>query len=972
MKAPPFLIFPWQRPFLADIKNMLVSESRDTGSPAVLIVPNNRPWRYLLHLFAVDRQARILPKVIPLQDMVTEWWAFLGKRASRSLNTLDSVSLLHECVKKVSATDHRLAGQFAQMDMAQFLPWGIRLAGLLDEMMRHGVGARDLHYLDAEVAPPAAALLGALGHIYDAYLHELHACNYSTSGLEYLEVSRELDRIPPFLQPDANRHVYIAGFSILDDVEEKMLHALWQAGARICLHTDPALAHGERLHWACQPHKDWMQRWKARAETPPFPEGWEKNCPRTSFSFFSGYDCHSQLAHLRDTLTNLPGESASTAVILADSALLMPVLHHLPTKDINISMGYPLNRSPFVQFLKELSRLQANQTDDGKYYWRDLLRVVRHPCLRMLHVTGEDGQQIPLRDTLRSIEHHIQTGERLVLPSALLTVSASSDDPCAALLRQCLAVMLDDMAAAKTLAALADCLEGICNLLLRHGGDMWRNFPLDAEVLHRFMHTLIPDLRFTLLAKLPLSRSILLEILDTVLEREHIPFEAAPLTGLQILGILESRLLHFKNIFVMDATDDNLPGRQAQDPLFPDSLRHVLGLPDDRRRELAMAYNLYRLFAGAENVHFYWQEGIVRSLLFDGKKSRSRFVEQLIWEEEQRRNALLRPGDGPLKAARCDLRPMFAEEKHLPRTEHIAASLQNFLRKPIGATVLDSYLKCPLSFALQHLLRLEAVDAVTEGDDPPAVGNCIHAALQKLYEPYLHRRVTKGDITWNDVQMCLDAAMKNGEILRLPADSYLMLEVTATRRIWKYVTEQPDTEILALEEPCERSFPLGDVPPATIKGKLDRLDRREGMLHVIDYKTGHLHLPDTNLWTDASLFREVGELLSCKKPPPRADLDALYGQLRDRLRSVQLPAYIALLQNNPAGAVGNACLIDLKDSGKEKPLFPDIAGEDLENALRYCDLAISLVLHHLTTTEDFAARPDETCRWCTYRQFCSS
>ena len=102
--------------------------------------------------------------------------------------------------------------------------------------------------------------------------------------------------------------------------------------------------------------------------------------------------------------------------------------------------------------------------------------------------------------------------------------------------------------------------------------------------MYRLMRHAEPILRETCLAQTPFPPTVLHGITRQVLEQERVPFEAEPLTGMQVLGMLETRLLHFERVLIVDATDDKLPGNPAQDPLLPDSMRQVLGLPDARRR----------------------------------------------------------------------------------------------------------------------------------------------------------------------------------------------------------------------------------------------------------------------------------------------------------------------------------------------------------------------------------------------------
>ncbi|MDE5878978.1 MAG: PD-(D/E)XK nuclease family protein, partial [Desulfovibrio sp.] len=494
------------------------------------------------------------------------------------------------------------------------------------------------------------------------------------------------------------------------------------------------------------------------------------------------------------------GGGGSTAVVLTDSALLLPVLHHLPEKDVNVSMGYPLTRSPLFRLVDALFRLVEGRAEDGRYYWRSLLHVLRHPYLNMLAVETDEGEVFPLRDALRRFEALVRTGSRYVdFDARLAECCEKLEEPLAALLTECLKTTVGALAEVGTTAELAAWLEGIHGFLLTYGGDVWRRFPLDAEALFRLMRHVAPELARNALAGEAFQQPLLFGIARELLERERIPFEADPLVGVQVLGMLETRLLHFDRVYVVDATDDVLPGNPAQDPLLPDSLRAALGLPDARRRERVAAYTLHRLCASARETHFYWQEGVSHSALFDGKKLRSRFVEGLLWEVEQEEGRLLTPGTGPLRAGACEVRQTPAEPHSLGRTPRLDAAMRAFLAGPLSASRLDTYLQCPLRFVRETLCRLQPRQEVNEGDDPAAVGTCLHAALRALYEPFLGRSVARGDITEARALACFQQAMEAADLRRLlPADACLMLEAAVPVRLREFLRHQPEeTHIVA-------------------------------------------------------------------------------------------------------------------------------------------------------------------------------
>lgn len=982
-RRAPFLIFPWQRPFLPDLKAVLEEQSHGRPGSTLLIVPHNRPWRYLLQLYAQEGGRRLLPKVITLSEMVGIWRAHMSAAPLHTANMLDRAAVLHDCVLALAREDAALSARFARMNMALFLPWGLRLAALLEEMFGQRIEAADLVHVESEVAAPAAALLGALGRIGRAYLAALARRNWTTPGLDYYEACRAAAAIPPLLLPRPDRPVLVAGFSVLTRSEDILLRSLWESGARICLHSDLNLAFDKPEHWACVEHAAWMRRWKAGA-VPALEPRAEELERRPRFFFFAGYDCHSQLEALRASISEngnaaVPPSSTSlsTAIVLTHSALLMPVLHHLPDKNVNVSMGYPLERSPLNRLLDALLRLQAGRSEDGRYYWRDLLQCLRHPYLNMLRVCNEDGEELFLREALRRLESLIRSGSRFVDLEALCAECRFAlPPPLASLLSEMLEITVNATAAASTTAEMAESLRGICNFLLAHGGDMWRHFPLDAEAIYRLMQHAAPILRGTCLARTPFPRAVLHKITRQVLEQERVPFEAEPLAGLQVLGMLETRLLHFERVFIVDATDDKLPGNPPQDPLLPDSLRQVLGLPDTRRRERTAAHTLYRLCAGAHELHFFWQEGISRSPLFDGKKCRSRFVEQLLWEEEQRRGALLVAGEHPLRAARCTVRAARAAPKKVLRNASLDAALKNLLRAPLSATRLDVYLQCPLRFAWQYLCRLAPVQEINEGDDPAAVGVCIHNTLRALFEPYLHKEVRRGDISPQTGRACFYEALEAADLRRvLPPDSCLMLEAAVPLRLERFLARQPErVTILALEQQLLADLHLAGRRYA-FTGTLDRLDRRDGLLHVLDYKTGRIPRHDASLWTDRSFFERAEAVLAAEPKQQAVDpgqLDSLFAELRERLPSLQLPCYISMLRAKGLGSPGDAALVELRQDGAEVPLFGGLAEEELAAALGYCDLALAVTLRHLEYAPEFASQPQRHCAWCPYAGLCKA
>ena len=76
-----------------------------------------------------------------------------------------------------------------------------------------------------------------------------------------------------------------------------------------------------------------------------------------------------------------------------------------------------------------------------------------------------------------------------------------------------------------------------------------------------------------------LSKEMFFRFLLQYLSGVTIPFEGEPLEGLQIMGILETRTLDFKNLIVLSMNDGIMPKVSSSGSFIPYNLRRVFGLP---------------------------------------------------------------------------------------------------------------------------------------------------------------------------------------------------------------------------------------------------------------------------------------------------------------------------------------------------------------------------------------------------------
>lgn len=1019
-------VVPWQNDFPAALARLLLAGPPSPETPrdlsaALVVFPHDRPRRYLLR--ALEQQAGgplRPPETLTLNELAWRVAQDLGPPLAQP-TALDRVRLARQAVAEVLERESRKAEEgpddgprrlpwsrrLAAMleDLDAFLPWGLRLATLMDELYRQNMRPPDLHQAEDLAQPFAADILARLGGVFKAYTQGMDAEDAATPSRALRRVAETARREPAtlaeILRGMGFSEVLFCGFHAMTEAEEALVRGLWEHDrARLVLHTDPALAQkglDEAVpHYSTAEHAELLARWRAGAvlaEEPCGPAGPGR------VLLYEGHDLHSQLRPLAQVLTQTLGQAptahedlGAAAVVLPDSGMLMPVLHHLPKRDVNVSLGYPLERAPLFRLLEAVAALQRSDplherttgrdtTETAAYHWMEWRELLRHPYLKML---GDP----PLRPWLaamdRRLERDLRNGVTHQSLNALLDAARAAhdealrEDPAAAWMppeaaRDTLHACTDAWRSVDCLGGAAEALAGLVSLLISRGdeADLWRRFPLDAEGLARLADTVLPVLRGDgtggsgSLKDEPLSREACLGVLLHLVREQRVPFEAEPLGGLQVLGVLEARLLHFDTVFLPGATDDLLPGGHGLDPLLPEPLRALLGLPDASRSDLVAAYNFHRLMAGAREAHIFYHTGAEGAL--GGKGLPSRFVEEHLWQAQRQGREL------PVARTHLALRPLSRQPQAPPRGPAACARMEVLLGHHLSPSLLDAYLGCPARFYYQRVARLGPPEDPTKDEDFPALGQAVHKALADFLAPHVGGGVIRAEsLSAAELTAAFRRRLRETDFFgRMSLEKRLLMEGMGAKRLTAYLDKFPATRVLALEASMQERVRV-EREAFELRGTLDRLDLREDRVLILDYKTGHLARPRLEPWLDEAFWDEL------RREYLLGPTDATLLELAGRFGSVQLPCYLLLQRADQTRAhqdllATDAALVELRDEGRERFLF-GAKLEDEETRQRVLTervpLLIAFLVAHMRTATGFVPRPDKHCDWCPYRGPC--
>jgi hypothetical protein len=346
-------------------------------------------------------------------------------------------------------------------------------------------------------------------------------------------------------------------------------------------------------------------------------------------------------------------------------------------------------------------------------------------------------------------------------------------------------------------------------------------------------------------------------IYKQVIDLAEVSFEGEPLNGLQIMGVLESRVLDFETVIVTSMNEGKFPAGKSQNSFIPYDVKRELGLPTFKEKDAIYTYHFYHLLQRAKNIYLLYNtesEG-----LDAGEKSR--FITQL--EVEKQDNHTLSHEIYNAVLPETAYQPMV-----VPKSEKVMIRLKEIAEKGFSPSALTSYIRNPIQFYFQKILRISEVEEVEENIALNTLGTIIHETLEVLYTPFIGKFLTE-----NDIKNCfalLDAEVlkqfkiiyKEGEIKK--GRNLLAFEV-AKRNVLNFLKVELQgikngdaIKILHLEKPCERILEHPDLPyPIKIAGKVDRIEERNGVIRIIDYKTGKVEKASVTLKSWNGLAQEI-------------------------------------------------------------------------------------------------------------------
>ncbi len=830
--------------FLERIANHVSKENLPYLYSSCYIFPTKRAALYFSDYLQkkFPEENFILPETHTIQEFITQF---------SSLTIKDDWDILFDTY----LIQHELTGIEQPLD--KFIPWGKMILKDFDECDKYLVNVEQLFSLlstqkkiddsfvlseetkryieqfiltastkenkkENKLRSEFVKTWSQLGDIYAKLQERLLKEQSAYEGMAYKEV---LDKLQSGKLQLPYQKIAFCGFNALSVCEEKIFEAIAQAY--------------ETAFW-----------WDADSQFMDNTFHEAGNFLRNYKTKFSGENSHWVMdsSPVNEKKINIAGISSSigqaefianelenkqegtTAVVLCDEYLLSPLLYSIKDEDYNITMGYAASQSEVYLFTNLLLSLYGNAIDKGEkyvYYHKDIKALCDHVYLKNSNLHGKGFRE----DIALHIPYMPEETLANYLPKNILGVPKDA----VKILRKVSSILND-------LKETDNYFFSVRNVI--------------SLELDRLAQTLEEK-------GIQLQQRSLSFIVKQFLSPLKVPFETNKESKVQIMGFLETRILDFENLYIISLNDNNLPGTNKTNSFIPYNLRKGFGLPTFEQFDGVNAYHFYRLLKRAKNIHLLYN-----NQLGDNASEKSRFIRQL--EHEYTKT------DEIISEYIVDIEdPEIVEQPTTLLNVVKTADMTEHLRKKrFSASSLKIYIQCPLQFYLKYVAGIKEPNELTEEIDAAIFGNLLHKVLELTYKPYQDSLLGADQI----VQLADNKALHK-----------VILEACLDKEIPKAITQDSNQLQLKIIEQIAQKIILNDAATAPLQvihtetefnwdklilqdgstvsifGTIDRVDKiSEHAIRIIDYKTGKIELPKSNLDTMEGIETFLDILFSYK------------------------------------------------------------------------------------------------------------
>ncbi|RED48718.1 PD-(D/E)XK nuclease family protein [Seonamhaeicola aphaedonensis] len=821
--------------FIFDVLKDL-QKSNCNFSNLTFVMPSKRAGLFLKHqLSQVANETIFSPSIISIEAFVEDLSEL--RKISNTELLFEFYNTYIQLTKESEKDTFEVFSKWAQVLIQDFNEIDRYLIHQ-DNIFNYLSAIKEIEYKHWSVEEEQSGLIkkylafwNKLGSYYSRFTDILLSKKIGYQGLIYREA---VENIESYIQSNTDKQHIFLGFNALNTAEETIIQELLQNDmAKIYWDIDQVFfdnpKHDAGL-FARQHKANWLYFKK-------HPFNWITNnySNHKNISVFGIPKNIGQAKYIGSLLNSLKDKNPSlqnTAVILGDENLLIPTLNSLPNdiEALNITMGFPLKSIPLASLFESL--FHVHKTYSTLLYYRDVINIVSHQFISVL-----------FQDNASKIIETIDNNNLIYLsPNRLRDMAPEASEIINLLFLNWNGVD----------RVLENCLQLILYIKTYLDRDKTSNL-LSLEYLFRFNELFNELVRLNSKYNHIKDITTLHSIYKELLTSETLDFQGEPLQGLQVMGMLESRVLDFETVIISGVNEGILPSGKNNNSFIPFDVKIENTLPTYKEKDAVYTYHFYRLLQRAKNIYIIYNTEA--DVLNGGEKSR--FITQLELDPtHQIKHAIVAP-QVPVIEAKLNI---------VEKNDSVLEILKDVAEKGFSPSSLTNYIRNPIDFYYQKVLKIREFDEVEETVAANTLGTVVHNTLEDFYKPLVGSFLTINSIQ-NLKKLISETVMlhfadvyKEGDIKT--GKNLIIFEIAK-----RYVSNFLDLEIqdlragnqikiMAIEKKSTVQVDIDQLDfPVRLTGMVDRIDERNGLIRIIDYKTGKVEQTEVEVvnWEDITL-----------------------------------------------------------------------------------------------------------------------
>ena len=811
--------------FLQHIAQVILNEYSDKLSDTIIILPNRRAKVFLIDALKKQASKTIFsPEIISIEDFVQDL---------AGIRSIDSVELLFEFYTiylEITEKDKEPFETFANWAKTLLQDFNEIDRYLLepDKVLKYLENIKEIEHWSVDVDKRTDLIDKYLifWKKLPLYYHSLYQYllekGVGYQGLIYREAVRNLNHFSDTIK---DKNYIFAGFNALNQAEEKIVqHLLALDKAKIYWDIDEVFLR-DKYHDTGLFQRRFQSEWPYY-KTNPYEWITTDYQQEKNIQVIGTPKSIGQAKIVGDIIekhsNDNNGQLQNVAVVLGEESLLLPILYSLPSNvdALNITMGFSSKNNPAQLLMAKLFKMHTNalSRNASSYvlYYKDVLDILTHPLME------------PFVNASELVNRINQNNYTFILQKKILELHPNGNE-----LFQLLFQKWDTNS--------VTVLENLSRILLLIKSNLSRDNE-EEKITNAFVYSIFKVIN-QLISYFSSHENIdnidtLYAIYKQVIDVAEVSFEGEPLNGLQIMGVLESRVLDFETVIITSVNEGKFPAGKSMNSFIPYDVKRELGLPTFKEKDAIYTYHFYHLLQRAKNVYLLYNsdsEG-----LDAGEKSR--FITQLEVEKQPKHNL-------SFQIYNADVPDIAHQPIIVPKSERVMQRLKEIAEKGFSPSSLTAYIRNPIQFYFQRILRISETDEVEENIAVNTLGTIIHGALEELYKPLIGKILIE-----NDIKICIKNI--DEEVLKQFKKEYKEGDIKKGRNLLAYevakrnvlnflkteleaIQKGDQIQIIALESKLERVLEHPNLPfPVKIAGNVDRIENRNGRIRIIDYKTG--------------------------------------------------------------------------------------------------------------------------------------